>query len=576
MPRYLLPALAAALLAAPARAADTPDPLRLMPKEAGLVIKVEQPRPFVEGIARLDVYKNALQFPQAREILDSTRARRFFQLVAYLEKETGSPWPELIDKLAGGGIAFGIAVGEDPAPALLVVQGTDEAAVAKAYHLFASSIEDEAGREGTKQAFRKGTAEGIDTLHVGKDFHAARAGTAVFLANREIALRLGLKLAAGKRAAGSVADNPSVTAARKLVGGDPVAWGWFDLAKVKGGKATKDFFESTRKDLFQTIAAGSSIDAVRRSDVVAAGLFRTADGFTLSVRLPAKRADLDKAMGLHVPPADRPGSLPLLEPKGVVLSLSYYLDVGYLWKERKTLVNEQIRTQLEKADKDISKVLPGTTFGQLLEQSGPYQRIVVAHTGEKLYDRPAGQPIPPFAVVGSMRDPQFGKSMDGVLRGGAFLAGFQTGWAMREETVDGVKVVSYRFPEKGEPKFDDPQGFRFGFAPAFAVVGDALVVGSTPGIVKLLIPELKKESAAQGSAKVWRLKAYAEGGAETMLASPEPTVTQTILAEGVGLAEAEDQVRAFAGWLKTLGTFELSIDHAARAYQFDAEWKYAK
>src|SRR5688500_17833480 len=183
-----LPALVAVLLATVPAAADTPDPLRLMPAEAGFVFKVEKPRQFVEAVAGLDVYKNALQFPQARELLDSTPVRRFFQLVAYLEKETGSPWPELLDKLAGGGIVIGAATGMDPAPALLVVQGTDPAAVEKTYDLFVSAVENEAGREGSKQQLKKVKVGGVETIQVGDEFFAARVGAAVFVANKEKAL----------------------------------------------------------------------------------------------------------------------------------------------------------------------------------------------------------------------------------------------------------------------------------------------------------------------------------------------------------------------------------------------------
>jgi hypothetical protein len=166
--------------------------------------------------------------------------------------------------------------------------------------------------------------------------------------------------------------------------------------------------------------------------------------------------------------------------------------------------------------------------------------------------------------------------MDAVIRGGAFFATFQTGWKMTEDTSDGVKIVSYRFPETDEPKFDDPQGLRFSFVPSFAVVRESLVVGSTPGIVKLLIPELKNESQSGGSPKVWRLKAFTAGAADATLANPESTITATVLSQGIGLAEAKEQVTAFLGWVRTLGTFELSIDHAEKMYRFDAQWKFGK
>src|SRR5260370_42253017 len=98
--------LAALLLAggaAPARADAPPDPRRLVPGVADLVVEVPQPRRLVEAFTTLDVLKQLRQFDQVRELVDSTTYRRFYQLVAYYEKQFGLKWPELLDRLAGGG-----------------------------------------------------------------------------------------------------------------------------------------------------------------------------------------------------------------------------------------------------------------------------------------------------------------------------------------------------------------------------------------------------------------------------------------------------------------------------------------
>ena len=562
--RFAIVAVLCAVALAPA--AEPVDPLALMPREAGFVLKVEKPRTLIESYTKLDAYGNLKQFPQVREVLESTNVRRFFQLVAHLEKETGQKWPDLIDRIAGDGIAIGIAVGTDPAPALLIVQGTDEECVAKTYDLVLAGIID-----GGKTAARTGTIGKVKTTHVGDDFHTARVGKTLYFANKEAALKAGLK-----RPTGVVADVASLKAARKLVGPDAVAWAWLDLAKVKESQASKDFFEASRKDILQTLVIGSSVDAARRANFLAAGLYRTDAGFTLSIRLPAKRADLDDAMSLHVPKAGNLGSKPLLVPEGVIASQSFYLDLGHIWKNRATMVNDEVRPQIEAFDKEISRVLPGTSFGELLAQMGPHHRLVMAHTGEKLYARTSEFPVPPVAYIASMRDRSFAKTMDGILRGGAFLAGFQTGWAMKEETVEGTKIVSYRFPEAGEPKFDDPQNLRFNAVPSFAAVGDSLVVASSPGLVKRLIPLLKNEIATEGSPSVWRASAFAAGAGLTLAANPEPTITQTILQQGIGLAEARAQVAAIAKWLPTLGAMNLRMNHDPDVYKFDFDWTFGK
>ncbi|HVK19723.1 MAG TPA: hypothetical protein VM533_22510, partial [Fimbriiglobus sp.] len=534
------------------------------------------PRKLAEAVRDLDAYRSAQSLPAVREFLDSTTARRFFQFVSYYERELGAKWPEILDQIAGGGIALGTQVGMDPAPVLLVAQGTDEAASAEFFKLAITALEQETARqaavgEAPAAKVRRAVHNGVETVHLGDEFHAARVGAVLYVSNKEAALNAGLDLKPGD----SVADRSGPRTARKLVGGDPLAWLWLDFAKVKEGKQAKDFFAATRKDLFQTLIFGSSADAFRRADFVAAGLHRTADGFTATIRLPAKRADLHADLALHAPASEKPGSLPLLEPKGVVYSQSFYLDLGALWKERKTLINEQQLKDIEEGEKQVSKFIPGPSVGKLLEMSGPYHRLVAVQRAERPYSVIPDQAIPPFALVSSMRDPQFGKSAVSAMRAGAMLATFQVGLSMSEETHDGVTITSYRFPEKKPfPGNGDPDNLRFNFVPCFAVVGDYLVVSSSPALVKDLIPELKKTpDPAKCSPAVWRAKTYAAGIAQTIRDNPEPVVTNAVLSEGVGLDEAKKQVAALADWVATLGAAGLSIDHGADAYEIKLEWK---
>ena len=133
--------LLALLVFAPLACAD---PLECIPKQAGVVIKIESPRALVESAVQLDAWKSVQAFPQVKEVLDSAKVRRLFQVLAYLEKETGADWPDLIDKVAGGGIALGFKPGTDPPPALAVIEGKDETTVAKVYAILVAGIKDEA------------------------------------------------------------------------------------------------------------------------------------------------------------------------------------------------------------------------------------------------------------------------------------------------------------------------------------------------------------------------------------------------------------------------------------------------
>lgn len=570
----LLVALAAPAVAGPA------DLLATVPAEANLAVVVENPRRLVETLRGLNAYQSAQALPTVRETLASTQLRRFFQFITYYEQELGAKWPDLLDKLAGRGLVIGAAVGtstDGQDPVLLVANGTDESATAEFYTLALKLFEEELARSGDADTpkLRRATHNGVETVHAGKELHAARVGATLLVSNREVALHRGLDQVAAKSWDKSLASKPGPLAARKLLGGDPLAWVWLDFARVKEQKAVKDFFEATRKDAFQTIVLGSSFDAFRRADFVAAALHATPTGLAATLRLPSKRADLPAELALHAPSAGTPGSLPLLEPPGVLYSQSFYLDLGHLWTARKAVFNDQQLKDIEKAEKDISKVLPGTTFGKLLEMSGPYHRVVALGRVDKPYKTEPGQSIPPFAVVSSMRDKQFGKTATAALRGAGFLASVQTGVKLTEETHDGVAIVSYRFPEdKPFPNNGDSDNVRFNFVPSFAVVGDSLVTAGSPAVIKALIPELRKTpDPAKCSPVVWRAKAYAAGGAELLTVYPDPTVTLSVLNESVGLDEAKKRTAQLAAWVATLGAAELSIDHQAEAYQIRLEWK---
>src|SRR5690349_9649200 len=79
----------AALRAETPKPQTPPAPLRLLPDQADLLMEVPQPRRLVETLTTLDMLKQLQQLAPVRELFDSTNARRFYQLLAYFEKELG-------------------------------------------------------------------------------------------------------------------------------------------------------------------------------------------------------------------------------------------------------------------------------------------------------------------------------------------------------------------------------------------------------------------------------------------------------------------------------------------------------
>src|SRR5262249_1191501 len=132
------------MLAAAAARADSPDPLALVPEQANLVLRIEKPRLLVETALNHDLLREMRQLPFVREQLQSRQVQRFLQLVKYYEDDLGVKWPEILDKLARGGITIATKAGEDNAPALLIAHGSDPEFTKKFYQLAITAIEQEA------------------------------------------------------------------------------------------------------------------------------------------------------------------------------------------------------------------------------------------------------------------------------------------------------------------------------------------------------------------------------------------------------------------------------------------------
>ncbi len=554
MTRPLL--LAACLLAGgPAHAGE---PWARLPSTADLVAVVDRPHDLVAALLNHPAAKSALALTVVKAALAAPNARRAEQLAAYYEREMGDDWPTILAQVAGRGVGFATLTTQEPGPVVVVAEGTDAAASKLFFELATRAFEDEVTRQDPSAKFRRGTHAGVATVHFG-EFHAAQTGTSIVFSNRESELYSALT-----RATKSIPR--ALWRARALLPAKPLAVVAFDLAARKSSQASKDYFENTRREIIPTLLFGGTVDAVRRADLLAAGLWVAGDRVEGVVRLNARRADLPAELALHVPAAGRPGSLPLLEPPGVAFSQSLTLDVATYWKERATFVSPAQLPELEKAERDVSKLFAGPSIGEVLQMSGPHHRVVVMARGGSLYKSKPGEAYPPTALVMSMRDPRFGKSASSILRGAGLVGSLTAGLTMADETTDGVKIVTYRFPD-GKPLAADAENLRYNATPCFAVVNDSLVVASEPGVIRALIPELTHPKTPDPNAPVWRAKAYGRGLAAATVASPDALISSLIQSRGLGLAAATVEAKQFTDWLATLGDAAVTIDHAADYFE---------
>jgi hypothetical protein len=575
--RFVIPSLIVGFLANIARADAPPDPLRLVPEEADLVVKIESPRKLIETGLNLDAVKQLFQLEAVQEVYDSTNFRLFHQLVAYYEKELGMKWPAILDRVAGGGVVFSAKIGPEPAPVLLILQGTDEEFFKKSLKLTLDIVDQEQARRGIKERLVRGKYHDFETLNFGNDIHAAVVGSALLVSNKDFALHRALDLSKdhGKK---SLAQSAQVVDARRLLPKDPLAWLWLNLDVAHKAPQAKDIFTRPRNDAVLTVLLGGLLDIVGRSPFVCAAIAPENDVFIATVRMPRGLDGLPAELATHVPPANQLAPRPLLEPKNVLASESFYFDPGKFWEKRKELFNaKQIKT-FEDFDKNSSIFLLGNHFSQLVTKIGTRHRFVVVNQPERGYPVQPDQPVPAFALILEMKDPHLGKSVEALVRGAALIAGTQVKLQLVEEKAEDVPIVGYRFLEGSKVKINS-RNFVYNFSPCMAVVGDQLVACSRLELCHELVGMLKKETqdtkaAGHGESVLTRL--YAAGGAQALRSAQDQLIAQTILNQAVTPDDARHQVDLLIDWVRRLGNLQVESIYGTKDYRFDIKWSPGK
>jgi hypothetical protein len=563
--------LAAVAAVGKTRAAD--DPLRFVPRQADFVLRIDSPHTLVDAVLNTGPVHELGQFAVIKEALQTTNARRVARLIAYYEKELGAPWTELLDRLAGGGaLLAGKFDRTNQAPVLFVVQGTDTELWKRAFEVLQRVIDQEQVRQDAKDRPQRDAYRGLEVVHVGNALHMARAGAALLLSNKPEAVHAALDLFINGRH-DSLAEQPGPADAAKLLPPNPLISLWVNLKPAQESPEGKEFFKRPKSDPAQLLFAGGLLDVIGHSSFLTMGTYRQPDGTWMATfRMPSGRDATPEGQGLHIAAAGQPGVLPPLAPADVLYSTSFYLDVGRFWTGRESLLTEGPRKGLDQAEKNLGRFLAGRKLGELLTQVGPYHRFVAAAQAKSGYAKYPTQIIPAFAYTVSMRDPGFGKAMDGLLRGVALLTGAQAGLKLTEETVDGVALVGYRFPEDGKLP-GDVSKTRFNFSPCFASVGDQFFAASTIELGRELIRTLKQPATNKpGSDTAGMTTLSASGGMALLKAFQDQVLTQAALDRALTVDQVRDEVMKFVEWVGTLGEIDAVTEYRPHEFRFEVKW----
>ncbi len=547
------------------------DPLRLIPDVADFAVKIEQPAQLIDLVMSAATMKELQGFNAYREFYNSTNYRRGQQLIGYFEKQLGRPWRELVDQLAGGGAALGVKF-DKKAPFLAVIQGKDPELTRKFAHLALEVAEQELARQDVKERPRRESHNGVEVIRFGDQFHAAVLGSTLVISNVAKGIEAAIDLS--KDSSKSLLHSEKLAEARKLLPERPLVWAWVSIEQVKKDDNFKNVYELPNVFFPFHVIAGGFLDVFKRSGYVTAALTHDQGETAVSIRMPGGREGLGEIAAAHVPPAGEPGLRPLLQPKGVLYSTSFYLDIGRFWEKRALLLPSDQLKNVEEFDKNSGRFLFGNRLGQILTEMGTRHRVVVARQYETGYSSMPDQRIPAFAFVMEAKDAdKFARMIEPPLRTAGLLAGFAVKMSFVEEKHGDAMIIGYRFAEEQKKEgIDIPLGkILLNYSPCFVRVGDQFVFSSTLELARNLVDELRKESSADRlSADVALKGQFYWAGLGSFLDALRPQlITGSILNEGNSPAEAKQQVELLLELLNKLGAVESRIRYEANRYHYD-------
>lgn len=570
--------LALLLLVFPAisSAADPVELLRYVPKQADAALIINHPRRVVDAVRTFPPIQQLFAFPAVREQIESTSGKQFLQLISYYEKTLGHAWPELIDKLAGGGAVLAVRFQGDNSPALLVLKADDEELMRRAFDLVLNVAKQELERTEAPTKVISKQYRGFTGYQVGEAF-AAMAGPLLFVSNKSEAIKAGLDLYING-AHESLAATGDPAAAYKLLGGQPLAWIYGSFARIHEMSEAKEAYKYPRGDPGNLVFAQGLTDVIGRSPYIAIGTFPTEDGYCTSIRMPAGRDATPEGLGIHLPPAGQPGTLPLLEPKGVLFSMSFCMDLGKLVTERERLISEEARKQFEQSEKQLGQFLGGRKLGELLTSIGAHHRLVIAHQSNSQYKTKPEQPQPAGAFVSDCKNAAYADAMNAILRTAALLLGTQAKLKYKEEKIGAVTLVTYRFPEISTLAGDEGNN-RFNASPCFAKVGNQFMVASTVELGREMVDLLQRHEVndpVKGGPETMRMRVYSAGGAELLKAFEDQLITQTILDRAVTSDQAKKEAHELVSWIRSLGRLEFETTYGEKDFRLDMRLRWKK
>lgn len=577
-PLLLLLALGLRATATPPEAANA---AWLLGQRPLLCVQIDDPKAAVQRLLHYFQMPELQPFPAYREFLDSTGRKRGLQLLAYLEKQLGCGWEEILDRVAGQGVSFTLETGfgnpfSKPQPtSTLVLNGKDAAFTQKLADLLLELGTQELARADRKREYTYETFQGVRIAILESEFAAAVVGPRIVLSNKLPAVKAAISRSKTPRPVPA-----ALVKARQNLGEPPLAWLWADLKQAKGfaDKDFRDLVQLPTNNFIPHVIVGGWLDVIRRADEMTVALRTEGDDLLLTATLPAGQEGMSEVMRtVFAKPANGP-ALPALStgPDTLFHASFHYHPHGFL-RHLDGYVTEQLRKDFAEFDKNSRLVLLGRSFSQLVELIGHRHQFIAARQRDTGYQTQPRSPQPAFAVVMEVTDgAKFDQQAVPLIRAAGFLGTLNIPMKLFEEKHGEHALLGYRFVENEANQARD-HGLLFNFSPSMVRVGNQVILSSTRELALDLLPAVKSGQALSGS---WdqassRYRFSWVGLGQFLDAVKGQVLSQIVLQDGCSHADAERQYEALKKLFARLGTIDAAVFYEPRQFRIELRTRLA-
>lgn len=549
---YALTALAVSVpvLSAAEGARNGKSAADLLPASTIAYAELTQPAELLKVVLDHPLRARVEQLDQYKEFYDSPQYMQLQFVRNLIENQLDMKWRDALATLTKGGITA--AFDPQTEGVALFIQSDSEQTLAKLMETLLMLAREDAKGKGKEDPIKSGTYRDIKVYAAGEAKFARLGKQLVIVNKKELGEAILNSHLDGRK--DSLAANAQFQSAKKLVGGQPSAWIFFDISRIREQGALKALEKEKSDNPGVELLLGGLISTLRKTPYLVGTLNVETNGVALSFASPHDAKWVGEEREFYFGPNGKGVAPPLLEPKDSIFALSTYRNFSLMWLNSANLFTDAIDDGFAQANAGLSTLFSGKDFGEdVLGAVKPEVQFVA--TKQKFSDdRPIPSiKLPAFAFVFRFKEPdkmrkefkRIYQSLIGFLNVVGAMNG-QPPLDLDMDKMEKYELVSATVSPEDDEKNSKKARINFNFSPSVAFAGDRFVVSSTEALARELgdlvsdeKPAVRREGAV---APNMQMESRFAPIRDALAENRKQLVAQNILKEGHTREEAENQI----------------------------------